>query len=110
MPGGKAESHKAAFDASLAEKTVDRAKHFGGAMLLRAEAAQRADGDSAVESGGASLSGDVTDRDAQFLRTVTEKVVEVSAQFARADDASGDVEAVLGARQTREKRALNAAG
>ena len=52
VPGGEAQSHEAAFDATFAEKSVDRAQHFRGAMLLRAQATERADRNRAVKRMG----------------------------------------------------------
>src|SRR5277367_2641652 len=63
VPGGEAESHEAAFDAALAEKSVDGVQHFGGAMLLRTQASQRADRYGAIKSRGASLPADVSHGD-----------------------------------------------
>src|SRR5580704_1550097 len=62
VPGGEAQSHEAAFDAALAEKSIDSPQHFRGAVLLWAQAAQRANRYRAVKSGGASLPADVAHR------------------------------------------------
>ena len=110
MPCGEAKRHEPAFDQPLAEKSIDGAKHFRGPVLLRPEAAQRADGDGAVKRRGASLPADVAQRDRQLLRTVAEKIVQVAAQFARRDHARGDIEPEFRPGQTRQQRALNAAG
>src|SRR5580658_5699594 len=79
VPGGEAQRHEAAFDTSFAEKSIDCAEHFRGAMLLRAQAAQRANRYGAVKRGGTSLPADIAHRIRQFLRTVAEKIVEVAA-------------------------------
>src|SRR5208282_2559779 len=92
IPGGKAESHEAALDQAFAQKSVDGAKHVRGPRLQRAEAAQGSDGDRAVQRGGASLPAHVAESDAQILRAVAEKVIQIAAQLARRDDARGDTQ------------------
>src|ERR1700741_5494876 len=108
MPGGKAQRHKTAFNAPIAEKSINRAQHFSRTMLLWSQAAQSADSHCAIKRRRAALPADVAHRHAQFLRAVTQKIVKVAAELARGDDASRDVEAELRPRQTRQQRTLNA--
>src|SRR5262249_33433690 len=91
VPRGKAERHETALDASLAQKSVDRAQHVRGPRLLRPQAAYRADGHGSIERRRASLSAHVAQRERKFLRAVSNKVVKVAAQFARRDNARRDV-------------------
>src|ERR1700683_55999 len=108
VPGCKTQGHETAFDTAVPEKSVDGGKHFCRTMLLRSNAAQSANRDSAVERGSTSLPADVSHGNGQFLRTVTQKIVEVAAKFPRRDHARGDIEAEFRPGQTRQQRTLNA--
>src|SRR2546427_2284882 len=110
LPGGKAEGHEAALDAALAGKLVHLAQHLGRLKLLLEETSQDADGDGPIESSGSSLSADVAQSHAELLRAIAQEVVEVAADFARGEVASGDVEAIVVGRNRPQQGGLDALG
>ena len=110
LPSGKASGHEAAFDAPLANQKVHLAEHLCGLELLRRETAHDTDGHSTVERRGCAFTADVTKSNAELLRTVAEEVVEIAADLAGRDVASGDVEAIVFRGRGTEESALDAFG
>src|SRR5579859_2911504 len=109
MPRKKTHRHEAAFDAALADNLIELLQNFRRSQMLRSEAAQNSHGSRTIERGSASLSADVAERDAKFSRVVWHKVVEIAAQLARGNDARGNVQAILAARNRRQQRGLQTA-
>ena len=95
LPSRKAGGHEAAFDAPLADDLVHLPQHVGGLQFLRSEAAHDADRYGAVKSRGGAFAADIAKGDAELLRAVAKKFVEVAADFARGEIAGRHVEAVV---------------
>src|SRR5260370_22962866 len=110
LPGGKAEGHEAALDAALASQLVHLAQHLGRLKLLLEETSQDADGDGPVKSSGSSLSPDVSPSHPDLLRAIAQDIVEVAADFARGEVASGDVETIVVGGDRPQQGALDALG
>ncbi len=75
---------------------------------MRGKAAQDSRGDGAVKRRGASLSADVSQRDAQLLRAIGEKIVQIAANFPRGKNSRGDVQAEIDARHGAQQGVLQA--
>ena len=105
LPRGEANRHVAAFHAAVAHQLIQLAEKFRGLQLVRRKAAQNSGGHRAVERRGASLPADVSQSDAQLLRAVGKKIVQIAADFPRGKNSRGDVEAEIdvghGAQQAR---------
>ena len=110
LPGCETGSHETAFDAAFTNELIHFAQHFGGLKFLRGETAHDADGDGAIKRGGGAFAADITKGDAELLRAVAQKFVEIAANFARGEIAGGHIDAkILGGNGAQES-ALNALG
>src|SRR4030095_9325417 len=95
LPGCKAGGHEAAFDAALADELIHLAEHFSGLQFLRSESGHDADGDGSVKRRGGTFPADIGKSDANLLRSIAEKFVQVAANFAGRKVTRSHVEAVV---------------
>ena len=109
MPGCKTERHESPLDHALAQKAIDGPQHFRGPVLLGRETAKCSDAHGAVKCSRTSLPTHVSQRDRQFLRPITQKIVKIAAQFARRHNPGRNIEPIFGPGKTRQHRALNPA-
>src|ERR1700722_16859770 len=82
LPNGETRGHESPFDTAFADQLVHLAQHFGRLKLLRGKAPHDANGYGTVEGGRSSLPADVAQRDAELLRAIPQKIIQVPANFA----------------------------
>jgi len=83
LPGSETCSHESTLNATLAYELIHLTQHFRGLQFLRSEASHDANRDSAVERGRRAFAADIGKRDAELLRPIAQKFVEIAAHFAR---------------------------
>ena len=70
-------------------------QHFRGLQLLRRQAAHDADGHRAIQRRRCALPADVAQRNAQLLRPVTQKLVQIAANFPRGKISRRNIQPVV---------------
>src|SRR5437879_3952942 len=107
-PGGKAESHEAAFDAAFADQLIELAQKFRRQEFLRSDAAQNTDSHGAIKGGSGTFAADDAQAKADPRRAIAQEVIKVTADFARGKDSRGQVNAKILRRNGPQQGALHA--
>ncbi len=108
LPGGETNRHVASVDAPLGHQLIELPEKFRRLELVRRKTAQDSRGDRAIKGRGTALSADVSQSDAELLRAIRKKVVQVAADFAGGKNPRRDVESKIDAGYGTQQRVLQA--
>src|SRR5258706_5307572 len=108
LPGSKTKRHIAALDATVADQLIQLAQKFRGLKFVRREAAKNSRRNGSVQRRGAAFAADVPERDAQLLRAVGKKIVQVAAHLPRGKNPCGDVQPKIEGGHGTQQRVLQA--
>ena len=110
LPGCETCGHKPAFDAALPHNLIHLPQHFRGLQLLWCETPHNPDGHGTVESGSSTFAAYISQRNAQLLRPIAQKLIEIAADFARREIPGGHIQPVVFRRHRTQKCALDSLG